>query len=317
MKVSHTGLVALTLLTGTFIGTAFAQDEIELTYWQYEFESKVDVVDALIEQFEAENPGITVEQQTFPYDAFQQQVAAAVPAGEGPDIVNLFYGWLPAWADAGYLVPLPEATFDPATIESDFIPTVQAARYEDAYWGLPTAVRNLALFYNQDMLEEAGITEPPATWDEFVSVARQLTVGENGRYEQIGYGVAPDAEILEFPAWETLPHERLSPSAEIVGKRIAALRRLAAWSAETTVFEASPAPAPSKRSKAPDAAAPPAGKPKPLIVVASVRSCRMAMAQVLFAGEGSSQIRPASLSSSAARAYPAAASFQTSLSASL
>ena len=80
MKVSHTGLVALTLLTGTFIGTAFAQDEIELTYWQYEFESKVDVVDALIEQFEAENPGITVEQQTFPYDAFQQQVAAAVPA---------------------------------------------------------------------------------------------------------------------------------------------------------------------------------------------------------------------------------------------
>ena len=28
---------------------------------------------------------------------------------------------------------------------------------------------------------------------------------------------ACDAEIIEFPAWETLPHERLSPSAEIVG----------------------------------------------------------------------------------------------------
>jgi transcription-repair coupling factor (superfamily II helicase) len=39
----------------------------------------------------------------------------------------------------------------------------------------------------------------------------------------------PDAEVLEFPAWETLPHERLSPSAETVGKRIDALRRLAAW----------------------------------------------------------------------------------------
>ena len=194
MKLYHAGLVAFTLLMGTSIGTALAQDEVELTYWQYEFESKVDVVDTLIEQFEAENPGITVEQQTFPYDAFQQQVAAAVPAGEGPDVVNLFYGWLPAWADAGYLIPLPEETFDPAAIEGDFIPTVQAARYEDAYWGLPTAVRNLALFYNQDMLEEAGITEPPATWDEFVTVARQLTVGENGRYERIGYGVAPDGQ---------------------------------------------------------------------------------------------------------------------------
>ncbi|GAA4671445.1 transcription-repair coupling factor [Frondihabitans cladoniiphilus] len=42
----------------------------------------------------------------------------------------------------------------------------------------------------------------------------------------------PAAEVLEFPAWETLPHERLSPSAETVGKRIHALRRLAAWSTE-------------------------------------------------------------------------------------
>lgn len=41
--------------------------------------------------------------------------------------------------------------------------------------------------------------------------------------------VLPEAEIIEFPAWETLPHERLSPSAETVGKRIHALRRLKAW----------------------------------------------------------------------------------------
>jgi transcription-repair coupling factor (superfamily II helicase) len=42
--------------------------------------------------------------------------------------------------------------------------------------------------------------------------------------------VAPTAEVIEFPAWETLPHERLSPSTETVGKRIDALRRLQAWS---------------------------------------------------------------------------------------
>jgi transcription-repair coupling factor (superfamily II helicase) len=47
--------------------------------------------------------------------------------------------------------------------------------------------------------------------------------------------VIPNAEIIEFPAWETLPHERLSPSAETVGKRIDALRRLKAWS--TSVHE--------------------------------------------------------------------------------
>ncbi|MFM6940136.1 MAG: transcription-repair coupling factor, partial [Rhodoluna sp.] len=36
----------------------------------------------------------------------------------------------------------------------------------------------------------------------------------------------PSAEILEFPSWETLPHERLSPSPETVGRRLKVLHRL-------------------------------------------------------------------------------------------
>jgi transcription-repair coupling factor (superfamily II helicase) len=51
-------------------------------------------------------------------------------------------------------------------------------------------------------------------------------------------GSLTDAEIVEFPAWETLPHERLSPSAETVGKRIEALRKLKAWQARAVVPEA-------------------------------------------------------------------------------
>ncbi|MDQ1128072.1 transcription-repair coupling factor [Microbacterium sp. SORGH_AS_0888] len=43
----------------------------------------------------------------------------------------------------------------------------------------------------------------------------------------------PGAEVLHFPAWETLPHERLSPSAETVGRRLEVLRRVAAWDART------------------------------------------------------------------------------------
>ena len=37
----------------------------------------------------------------------------------------------------------------------------------------------------------------------------------------------PDAEVAVFPAWETLPHERLSPRADTVAARLAVLRRLA------------------------------------------------------------------------------------------
>ncbi len=38
--------------------------------------------------------------------------------------------------------------------------------------------------------------------------------------------LSPESEILEFPSWETLPHERLSPSPETVGKRLQVLHRL-------------------------------------------------------------------------------------------
>lgn len=42
----------------------------------------------------------------------------------------------------------------------------------------------------------------------------------------------PDAEVLTFPAWETLPHERLSPSPDTVGLRLQALRRIREWAGD-------------------------------------------------------------------------------------
>ena len=68
----------------------------------------------------------------------------------------------------------------------------------------------------------------------------------------------PDAAIIEFPAWETLPHERLSPSAETVGKRIAALRAVKEW----TLRQAQ-------------------GPVEPLILVASVRAALQPLADNL------------------------------------
>ena len=61
----------------------------QIEYWQYTFKSRVDAMNALIQQFEAANPDIEVKQVTVPYANFRTRVAAAVTAGEGPDVVQL------------------------------------------------------------------------------------------------------------------------------------------------------------------------------------------------------------------------------------
>jgi multiple sugar transport system substrate-binding protein len=161
---------------------------ITLNYWQYVYQSKVNAMDQLIQQFEAQNPGIHVQQTTFPYDQYNNKVAAAALAGNGPDIVNLYFGWLPKYVDAGYLQPLP-APFDAAYIQSHFIPMVaQGVGFEGQYWALPMAVRTYAVFYNKDLFQAAGITTPPTTWQEFEQDAIRLTKRDaKGQYLQEGF----------------------------------------------------------------------------------------------------------------------------------
>ncbi len=171
-----------------------ADGEITLEYWQYSFDSKVTLMDELIAEFEEANPGIKVEQTNFPYDQYNEQVAAQVPAGRGPDVINLFYGWVPTYVDAGYLQPLPQDAFPHDEIESEFFPLVEATKMDGEYWTIPTAVRTLALFYNKDLFEEAGLDpeSPPTTWEELEDYAVQLTkADDSGRLEQSGMAWEP------------------------------------------------------------------------------------------------------------------------------
>lgn len=85
--------------------------KVKIVYWQYYFETKVKAIDELIKEFQKLYPDIEVEHVTFPYEAFNEKVAASVPAGTGPDVVNLYYGWIPKYVTSGYLQPLPENEF--------------------------------------------------------------------------------------------------------------------------------------------------------------------------------------------------------------
>ena len=169
------------------LASTAAWAEVEIEYWQYFFDARVTAMEQLIANFETANPDIKVTMTHFPYADYRTKVAAAIPAGEGPDVVQLFYGWLNDYKNAELIQPLPNDAFPPDQIETDFFPMVAAMREGDNYWALPTAVRSLALFYNQRLFDEAGIESPPETLDELIETAKKMTkVDGAGNITQVG-----------------------------------------------------------------------------------------------------------------------------------
>lgn len=164
------------LLAGFSTFAMNAAQAVEIEYWQYVFDSRVKAMDQLIEEFQKANPDITVKQVTFPYADYQTRVIAANMAGSGPDVMQLFYGWLDKFVAGNLLQPLPTDTFPHEQIESEFFPIVSAMKRGDDYYGLPTAVRSLALFYNKKLFTENGLDpeSPPKTLDEFVAAAEKI-----------------------------------------------------------------------------------------------------------------------------------------------
>lgn len=174
MRFRH--LLASVALGVATLATSGAK-AVEIDYWQYVFDTRVKAMTQLIAKFQEANPDIKVKQTTFPYADYQTKVAAAILAGQGPDVVQLFYGWTDSFISGKMIRPLRAEVFPAANIERDFFPIVSAMKRGNDYYGLPTAVRSLALFYNKKAFKDAGLdpNNPPKTLEELVAAAEKTT----------------------------------------------------------------------------------------------------------------------------------------------
>ena len=192
--------LAFGIALGVGIAASTSAFAVEIQYWQYVFDARIKAMDQLIANFEKANPDITVTQTTFPYADYQTKVAAAITAGEGPDVVQFYYGWLNNFKKGQLIQPLPQDAFPAAQIEKEYFPIISAMKQDGQYWGLPTAVRSLALFYNKNIFKDAGIDAPPATLDELVADAKK-TVKVDGSGNITSEGMAVDMAGQDHQWW--------------------------------------------------------------------------------------------------------------------
>ena len=152
----------------------YTGDVIHLTSWRYApFDQEVKPWEAVIAQWNQENPGIQVEVQSFPMDAyFGTTLPSAFAAGSGPDLFITSPGMALNFVNSGVAAPLDDLMAD---VKSGFRQNaLDAVTVGGHIMSIPYEMEPVALYYRTDILEAAGI-KPPTTWDELMAAAEALT----------------------------------------------------------------------------------------------------------------------------------------------
>lgn len=155
-----------------------------LTVWGTDPKS---VFDDLGAAYKASVPGATINYTQIDPANYQNQLLQAFAAGTGPDLFEVTNRQVAKWQLLA--APLPAAyasSFNETTLEDNF-PTVVAQDFLSGgqIYGLPLDLDTLAMYYNKDLFDSAGIVYPPTTWDEFESdVSKLRTLNAQGQITQ-------------------------------------------------------------------------------------------------------------------------------------
>jgi N,N'-diacetylchitobiose transport system substrate-binding protein len=119
--------------------------------------------------FEAKNPGTKVEIQFVPWAQAHDKFTTAIAGGKVPDVAEMGTTWTPEFADQGGLVVQPTIS------KGDYVSSlVDAATLNGKVYGKPWYAGARGLIYRKDILKKAGITNPPANWDEMMADAKAI-----------------------------------------------------------------------------------------------------------------------------------------------
>jgi multiple sugar transport system substrate-binding protein len=133
---------------------------------------------AALDSFEAANPGIKVNMERMAWKDARDQFLREAAVGEGPDVVHIAFVWTKEMGEAGALLPLDalvKGSAPPVKLD-DFIAMDLATGKDGKLYGLPWTMDTWAMVYRSDLLKQAGVSAPPATWEELRAASRAVRV---------------------------------------------------------------------------------------------------------------------------------------------
>lgn len=179
------------LLLAFVVPTSMAQEPIVIDfYYPTAVDAPInDIINRYAEQFEAANPGININpvysgSYTQTTQTIQTEIAGG---GAGPDVAVMLSTDLLSFTEDGSIIPVQDyidQLEDPAALVDDIFPALllNSTDEEGTIWALPFQRSTPILYYNVDMLAEAGFDAPPKNNEELLSIAEALTADDGSRW---------------------------------------------------------------------------------------------------------------------------------------
>ena len=170
--------LALVACTGEEPSSSDGDLSGSITFWHaYGADSKEleTLREVIIPGFEEKYPGTDVQDVAVPYDQLHQKMITAAAGADLPDVMHSDIIWVPEAAKLGLLERLDTAMPDFEALAGKVFPgTLETNKYQDGYYGLPLDTNTRVQMYNAEALAAAGVTEPPATFEELQELAEKL-----------------------------------------------------------------------------------------------------------------------------------------------
>lgn len=173
--------VAMLTASTALVNPAAAETELTMYYPIAVGGPLTEVVDGIVADFQEQNPDITVNAiYAGNYDDTRIKALSALNSGDPAQLAVMFSIDAYDLIEQDLIVPFEDVleTEEEKQWLNSFYPALMAnSKIEGKTWGVPFQRSTIVAYYNKDMFRDAGLDpeSPPTTWDELVSMGKELT----------------------------------------------------------------------------------------------------------------------------------------------
>jgi putative chitobiose transport system substrate-binding protein len=210
VKTNFSLVIFLSLLVSSLFGCSASADRNtknntqEVEFWTMQLQPKFTEYFASLNSNFEQGQEMTIRWVDIPWSAMESKILTAISANTAPDVVNLnpnFASQLAtrnAWLDLDEMVsPQQKETYLPQIWQANSVEVCQENACKSNTFGIPWYLTTRVTIYNQELLKQAGISQPPQTYEDLAIAAKEIKA-KTGKYAFFVTFVPGDSgEVLE------------------------------------------------------------------------------------------------------------------------